>query len=112
MFYQIDPQIYNSILKLQIFIVLTQFSNILYSFIFLSYYLFYFFENSKIGLWQIWLLGWASNHAGLGRTHFGSARPKKERKKIFWVKIDPTILGGDRPHPTFSWAELDSAHIL
>jgi len=57
-------------------------------------------------------LGWASNHAGLGRTHFGSARPKKERKKIFWVKIDPTILGGDRPHPTFSWAELDSAHIL
>ena len=50
MFYQIDPQIYNSILKLQIFIVLTQFSNILYSFIFLSYYLFYFFENSKIGL--------------------------------------------------------------
>jgi hypothetical protein len=34
MFDQIDLQIYNSILKLQICVVLTQFSNIFYSFIF------------------------------------------------------------------------------
>jgi len=47
-FDQIDPPIYNSILKLQIYVVLTKFSNIFYSFIFLSYYLFIYLEIQKL----------------------------------------------------------------
>jgi len=50
-------------------------------------------------------LGKTTNHAGLGQTCFGPTQPKKKEKKrkkdICWAKIDPTILGRDRPNPTF-----------